>query len=101
MCTQAGCFRPQEMKALALCVMGAALMWGAAGKLPPPERSYKILVLFPVASKSHRNSLMAVAEALADRGHKVRPTCPTVMRQWPLASLALGAGLNAVPSSTD
>lgn len=60
------------MRAAALCMLTAALMWSAAGNLPPPERYYKILVLFPVASISHRNILMAVAEALADRGHKVR-----------------------------
>ncbi|XP_064112822.1 UDP-glycosyltransferase UGT5-like isoform X2 [Macrobrachium nipponense] len=39
--------------------------------LPPPERSYKILMLLPVGSKSHRNVFMPLVEALADRGHKV------------------------------
>ncbi|XP_068217266.1 UDP-glycosyltransferase UGT5-like isoform X2 [Palaemon carinicauda] len=49
------------------------LMWtgiGGAG-LPPPERSYKVLVLLPVGSKSHRNVFMPLVEALADRGHKI------------------------------
>ncbi|XP_050692924.1 UDP-glycosyltransferase UGT5-like [Eriocheir sinensis] len=62
---------PQQMKGATLCMLAAALILSVAGSLPPPERSYNILVLFPVASKSHRNVLMAVAEALADRGHKV------------------------------
>ncbi|XP_068216665.1 uncharacterized protein [Palaemon carinicauda] len=49
------------------------LMWmgfGGAG-LPPPERSYKVLVLLPVGSKSHRNVFVPLVEALADRGHKI------------------------------
>ncbi|KAK8724695.1 hypothetical protein OTU49_011227 [Cherax quadricarinatus] len=41
------------------------------GKLSPPERSYKILMLLPVSSKSHKNVFMPLAEALADRGHKI------------------------------
>lgn len=52
-------------------MLAAALMVGAAGNLPPPERSYKILMLLPASSKSHKNVFMALAEALADRGHKV------------------------------
>lgn len=55
------------MLALALALMGVA--WA---ELAPPERSYNILMLLPVSSKSHRNVFLPVAEALADRGHKVR-----------------------------
>ncbi|XP_042887613.1 UDP-glycosyltransferase UGT5-like [Penaeus japonicus] len=43
----------------------------ACAELAPPERSYKILMLLPVSSKSHRNVFMPVAEGLADRGHKI------------------------------
>ncbi|XP_047491391.1 UDP-glycosyltransferase UGT5-like [Penaeus chinensis] len=52
--------------ALALALTGVA--WA---ELAPPERSYKILMLLPVSSKSHRNVFLPVAEGLADRGHKV------------------------------
>ncbi|XP_037792841.1 uncharacterized protein LOC119588212 [Penaeus monodon] len=52
--------------ALALALMGVA--WA---ELAPPERSYNILMLLPVSSKSHRNVFLPVAEALADRGHKI------------------------------
>ncbi|XP_063593604.1 UDP-glycosyltransferase UGT5-like [Penaeus indicus] len=52
--------------ALALALMGVA--WA---ELAPPERSYKILMLLPISSKSHRNVFLPVAEGLADRGHKV------------------------------
>nr|XP_053653818.1 uncharacterized protein LOC128703242 [Cherax quadricarinatus] len=41
------------------------------GKLDPPERPYKILVLTPVSSQSHKNVFMPLARALADRGHQV------------------------------
>ncbi|KAK4308410.1 hypothetical protein Pmani_019884 [Petrolisthes manimaculis] len=37
----------------------------------PSEKSYKILMLLPVSTKSHKNIFMPLAEALADRGHKV------------------------------
>ncbi|XP_050729340.1 UDP-glycosyltransferase UGT5-like isoform X2 [Eriocheir sinensis] len=59
------------MKVMALCILAAALMRGAAGDLTPPERSYKILMLLTSSSKSHKNVFMPFAEALADRGHKV------------------------------
>ncbi|XP_050695149.1 UDP-glycosyltransferase UGT5-like [Eriocheir sinensis] len=59
------------MKALTLGVVAAAVMWGASGSLPAPERSYNILMLLPVASYSHMNMFMPLAEALADRGHKI------------------------------
>ena len=39
--------------------------------LKPPERSYKILMLLPFASKSHRNVFLPIANGLAERGHKV------------------------------
>ncbi|XP_071524054.1 UDP-glycosyltransferase UGT5-like [Panulirus ornatus] len=41
------------------------------GSLPPPQKSYKILMLLPMSSKSHRDLFLPLAEALADRGHKV------------------------------
>ncbi|XP_064112834.1 UDP-glycosyltransferase UGT5-like isoform X1 [Macrobrachium nipponense] len=48
------------------------MLTGTGGaKLLPPERSYKILMLLPIGSRSHRNVFMPLAEALADRGHKV------------------------------
>ncbi|XP_050693308.1 UDP-glycosyltransferase UGT5-like [Eriocheir sinensis] len=59
------------MKVVTICMLAAALMVGAAGNLPPPERSYKILMLLPASSKSHKNVFMALAEVLADRGHKI------------------------------
>ncbi|XP_050693304.1 UDP-glycosyltransferase UGT5-like isoform X2 [Eriocheir sinensis] len=59
------------MKVVTICMLAAALMVGATGNLPPPERSYKILMLLPASSKSHKNVFMALAEALADRGHKI------------------------------
>ena len=43
----------------------------AANALPPPERSYKILMLLPISSRSQRNVFMPLANALADRGHEV------------------------------
>ncbi|KAG7162654.1 2-hydroxyacylsphingosine 1-beta-galactosyltransferase-like 1 [Homarus americanus] len=59
------------MKVATLCVLVAALTRGALGVLSPPERSYKILILLPVSTRSHRIVFMTIAEALADRGHKV------------------------------
>nr|XP_027216417.1 UDP-glucuronosyltransferase 2B10-like [Penaeus vannamei] len=52
-------------------VLTLALMGVAWAELAPPERSYKILMLLPVSSKSHRNVFLPVAEGLADRGHKI------------------------------
>ncbi|XP_037780320.1 uncharacterized protein LOC119576750 [Penaeus monodon] len=57
--------------AWATCV-GSALLGVAAADLPPPERQYNILFLLPMSSTSHRNIFMSVADALAERGHKVR-----------------------------
>ena len=59
------------MKVVTLCVLVATLVGGCVGVLPPPERSYKLLMLLPVSPKSHRNMFMALAEALVERGHKV------------------------------
>ncbi|XP_069179905.1 UDP-glycosyltransferase UGT5-like isoform X2 [Procambarus clarkii] len=59
------------MKLAPLCVLVAAVAGVVAGELAPPERSYKILMLLPVTTKSHRNVFMPLAEALADRGHEV------------------------------
>ncbi|KAK8720021.1 hypothetical protein OTU49_013624 [Cherax quadricarinatus] len=52
-------------------VLLAALMGQVAGELAAPERSYKILMLLPVSTTSHKNFFMPLAEALGDRGHKV------------------------------
>ncbi|XP_045118669.1 UDP-glycosyltransferase UGT5-like [Portunus trituberculatus] len=59
------------MKAVTLCLVGAVLAGGVLGDLKPPEKSYKILMLLPMSSKSHRNVFMPLAEALANRGHKI------------------------------
>ncbi|XP_045599230.1 UDP-glycosyltransferase UGT5 [Procambarus clarkii] len=59
------------MKLAPLCVLVAAMAGVAAGELAPPERTYKILMLLPVSTKSHRNVFMPIAEALADRGHEI------------------------------
>ncbi|MPC73228.1 UDP-glucuronosyltransferase 3A1 [Portunus trituberculatus] len=59
------------MKLITLFVVVAALTGNVAGVLPPAERSYKILMLLPVSAKSHWNMFMAIAEVLADRGHKI------------------------------
>ncbi|XP_042858863.1 uncharacterized protein LOC122244975 [Penaeus japonicus] len=50
---------------------GTVLLSAAVADLPPPERHYDILILLPMSSTSHRNIFMPVAEALAERGHKV------------------------------
>ena len=59
------------MKVVAMCMLAVALVARATGGLPPPQRSYKILMLLAAASKSHRNVFMPLVEALSDRGHKV------------------------------
>ncbi|KAK8404010.1 hypothetical protein O3P69_000225 [Scylla paramamosain] len=61
----------RTMKVVTLCVLAFALADIAAGDLPSPDRSYKILVLIPVAFKSHRNVFLPLVESLADRGHKI------------------------------
>ncbi|XP_069959583.1 UDP-glycosyltransferase UGT5 [Cherax quadricarinatus] len=59
------------MKSTTMCVLVVMLVGSIMGKLSPPERSYKILMLLPVSSRSHRNIFNPLAEALADRGHKI------------------------------
>lgn len=59
------------MKVVTMCMLAVALVGSATGGLSPPQRSYKILMLLPVGSSSHRNVFMPLAEALADRGHKI------------------------------
>nr|XP_053653619.1 UDP-glycosyltransferase UGT5-like isoform X1 [Cherax quadricarinatus] len=59
------------MKSTTTCVLVVMLVGSIMGKLSPPERSYKILMLLPVSARSHRNVFNPLAEALADRGHKI------------------------------
>ncbi|KAG7171973.1 putative UDP-glucuronosyltransferase 1-8-like 2 [Homarus americanus] len=59
------------MRPILLLVVVVMLLGGAVSELPPPERSYNILMVLMVASPSHRNVFVSLAEGLADRGHKV------------------------------
>ncbi|XP_068216692.1 uncharacterized protein [Palaemon carinicauda] len=59
------------MKLSYLFLLLLAILSSGQGDLPPPDRSYKILMLLPASSKSHRNVFMPLAEALADRGHQI------------------------------
>ncbi|KAK3860902.1 hypothetical protein Pcinc_033082 [Petrolisthes cinctipes] len=52
-------------------LVGVLVVGVVVGELPPPDASYKILMLLPISSKSHRNVFIPVAEALAERGHKI------------------------------
>nr|XP_053635842.1 uncharacterized protein LOC128691073 [Cherax quadricarinatus] len=54
-----------------ICALLVSLTGCAAGELAAPERHYKILMLLPVGYESHRTVFMPLAEALADRGHKI------------------------------
>ncbi|MPC15987.1 hypothetical protein E2C01_008792 [Portunus trituberculatus] len=63
--------RYPEMKMVTLWVLALCLAGSAAGSLSPPDRSYKILVLIPAATTSHRNVFVPLVEALGDRGHKI------------------------------
>nr|XP_045608557.1 UDP-glycosyltransferase UGT5-like [Procambarus clarkii] len=54
---------------MVVAVMVAA--GGARGTLVAPQGSYNILMLLPMSTRSHRNVFLPLAEALADRGHKV------------------------------
>nr|XP_027223424.1 2-hydroxyacylsphingosine 1-beta-galactosyltransferase-like [Penaeus vannamei] len=56
---------------VALMVLLVALAGVSLGKLAPLEKPYKILMLLPAGSKSHKVFFMSVADALAERGHKV------------------------------
>ncbi|XP_064113060.1 UDP-glycosyltransferase UGT5-like isoform X2 [Macrobrachium nipponense] len=58
----------QKMRSLLFLLL--VLRW-TSGELPPPERSYKILMVLPVSSHSHRNVFLPLAKALAERGHKI------------------------------
>nr|XP_045622222.1 UDP-glucosyltransferase 2-like [Procambarus clarkii] len=64
------------MKLTTVCVLVAVLVVGTNGDLASPERSYKILMLLPVSTNSHRTLFMCLAEALADRGHKISAQFP-------------------------
>ncbi|MPC13515.1 hypothetical protein E2C01_006252 [Portunus trituberculatus] len=54
-----------------MCLVAAVLDGRAMGDLPPPHASYKILMLLPASSMSHKNVLAPLAEGLAERGHEV------------------------------
>nr|XP_027216416.1 2-hydroxyacylsphingosine 1-beta-galactosyltransferase-like [Penaeus vannamei] len=56
---------------VALMVLLVALVGVSLGKLAPLEKPYKILMLLPAGSRSHKVFFMSVADALAERGHKV------------------------------
>ncbi|XP_042861922.1 UDP-glucosyltransferase 2-like [Penaeus japonicus] len=55
----------------ALLVLSVALTGAALGELPPLERPYRILMLLPVGSKSHKVFFTSVADVLGERGHKI------------------------------
>ncbi|XP_042887611.1 UDP-glycosyltransferase UGT5-like [Penaeus japonicus] len=59
-----------QMRA-ALLVLSVALTGAALGELPPLERPYRILMLLPVGSKSHKVFFTSVADVLGERGHQV------------------------------
>ncbi|XP_063593601.1 UDP-glycosyltransferase UGT5-like isoform X1 [Penaeus indicus] len=56
---------------VALTFLLVALTGVSLGKLGPLERPYKILMLLPAGSKSHKHFFMSIADALAERGHRV------------------------------
>nr|XP_053656458.1 UDP-glycosyltransferase UGT5-like [Cherax quadricarinatus] len=60
-----------QMKLTTMCALVATLILVIKGKLSPPERSYRILMLLPFSSRSHKSVFMPLAVALADRGHKI------------------------------
>ncbi|XP_068250479.1 UDP-glucosyltransferase 2-like [Palaemon carinicauda] len=53
------------------CVNGNPHEMRNGSMLAPPERPYKILMLLPVSTDSHRTVFLSLAKGLADRGHKV------------------------------
>ncbi|KAK7086310.1 hypothetical protein SK128_005001 [Halocaridina rubra] len=59
------------MKRSWLCLLLFMVFGFCLGVLPPPERSYNILMLLPASSKSHRNVFMPLVEGLVERGHKI------------------------------
>ncbi|CAL4087134.1 unnamed protein product, partial [Meganyctiphanes norvegica] len=61
-----------RMRMWPLSVLLAVMVTVRTGAdLQPPERPYNILMLVPLPSKSHRNVFLPLANALADRGHKI------------------------------
>ncbi|XP_063593602.1 UDP-glycosyltransferase UGT5-like isoform X2 [Penaeus indicus] len=56
---------------VALTFLLVALTGVSLGKLGPLERPYKILMLLPAGSKSHKHFFMSIADALAERGHRM------------------------------
>ncbi|XP_047491574.1 UDP-glycosyltransferase UGT5-like isoform X2 [Penaeus chinensis] len=56
---------------VALTFLFVALTGVSLGNLAALERPYKILMLLPAGSKSHKNFFMSIADALAERGHRV------------------------------
>ncbi|ROT79971.1 UDP-glucuronosyltransferase 2C1 [Penaeus vannamei] len=68
--TSRGFARDQKDK-MRVTFLLVALAAVALGKLAPLERPYKILMLLPVGSKSHKGFFTSVADALGERGHKV------------------------------
>ncbi|XP_047491452.1 UDP-glycosyltransferase UGT5-like isoform X1 [Penaeus chinensis] len=56
---------------VALTFLLVALVGVALGKLAPLEKPYKILMLLPLGSKSHKKFFTSVADALGERGHQV------------------------------
>ena len=56
---------------LLLAVLSVELWSSAAADLPPPERSYNILMLLPCGTLSHLFLYLPMAQELAKRGHKV------------------------------
>ncbi|KAK3860903.1 hypothetical protein Pcinc_033083 [Petrolisthes cinctipes] len=66
-----------KVAALGVVVVVVVMMVGGVlGDLPPPEAPYKILMLLPVSTKSHKNIFMALAETLADRASQLPTQCP-------------------------
>ena len=66
----------RETSIIAACLLLVAAFYadqtyGAVPLLPAAEKPYKILMLLPVASTSHRNVFIPLAKGLADRGHQV------------------------------
>ena len=62
-----------NLKAIFLLQLFLSLSHGSSKVSPNDinDEKYKILMLLPFASKSHRNVFIPIAEGLADKGHKV------------------------------
>ena len=50
------------------------------GSVPITEDKYKILMLLPFGSKSHRNVFIPIAEGLANKGHKVNSESELIVK---------------------